>query len=273
MEQREYVENALAQLEKHLKLRLTVIDWNGLFNYKQKSEVFIATRRSHQINPSCKIGFCDTCIKNCRFRINQLCQNTPQACYSVCWKGIGQIAVPLRYMNFHYGILYAGNFRDPSVTPPDGLPANFYRAYETLPFSSKKTLDQLMGVLDLFAQGMIHYLRNENILNDEYDFRVGRIYSFIEENRHRSIGLPDIAEYLQLSESYASLFITRSTGQSFSQLLRRKRIDSAKKLLVTTEENLHGIALKCGFSSEFHLSKVFKEITGISPSEFRCVNK
>ncbi len=273
MEQHQYIEEAMVQLEQQFHLRITVIDRDGLFNYKQKSEVFRQARHSHQTNPSCRFGFCEKCVANCRHRINQMFLHAPTPCYSVCWKGIGQIAVPLCHMKFSYGILYAGNFRDPGTAPPEGLPEKFYEAYSQLPEASPETIRKLIPVLHIFARGIITYLKEENIVNDEYDFRVSRIYSFLQENKCRNIGLPDIAGYLHLSESYTSFFIKQISGQTFSQLLRAVRIDHVKNLLITTDDSLHAIAEQCGFSNEFHLSKVFKETTGVSPSAFRKLRK
>lgn len=264
-----YVENAMVQLEQELHLRITVIDRDGIFNYKQKSEVFQHARHTHQTHPCCRWGFCDACVAHCRHRINQHLLDEPVPYYSVCWKGIGQIAVPLRQLNFNYGILYAGNFRAKDAVVPEGLPPEFYEAFNVLPEADDAKIGKLLPVLHLFALGLITYLREENIVNDEYDFRVRKIFTFLEQNLCRNIGLPDMARFLHLSEPYASLLIKQITGYTFSQLLRSFRITHAKKLLITTEENLRSIALQCGFSNEFHLSKVFKETTGLSPSVFR----
>jgi len=44
-------------------------------------------------------------------------------------------------------------------------------------------------------------------------------------------------------------------------------------MLFATDANLNTIAGKCGFANEFHLSKVFKQLTGESPSEYRKKQK
>ena len=261
-----------AHLEKLLRLRITVIDRDGLFNYKQKNAVFIRTRRSHQTMDVCRIGFCDRCRANCRYALNQLCLDEPAPHYSVCWKGVGQIAIPLRHRKFHYGVLYAGCFRDPAVRPPENLPEEFYPAFQELPEVGRERLDEAVPTLHIFAHGLITYLREENILNDNYDFRVRKLHDFLEENCVRQIGLAEVAHVLRLSESYASSFIREQTGHNFSVLLRSIRIDRAKKLLMTTDETLYTVARRCGFSNEFHFSRVFKAATGISPSRFRLLH-
>ena len=50
---------------------------------------------------------------------------------AVCWKGLAQIVTPLRYGNVHYGMLYAGLWRNGETA--SGLPGDFYRSREQLP--------------------------------------------------------------------------------------------------------------------------------------------
>ena len=47
------------------------------------------------------------------------------------------------------------------------------------------------------------------------------------------------------------------------------RVEAAAHYLAGTELRLHRIAELCGFSSEFHLSRVFKQQTGLAPSVWR----
>lgn len=272
MEPREYVERAIRRLEQCLGLQITIVDHEGWFQTRQKEAVFSERRKSHHKYPCCLHGFCWDCRKHCRYALNQLCIDEPSPHYTVCWKGIGQMAVPLRRGNFHYGVLFAGTFRQPGRTPPKGLPTDFYKAYAALPPVDPALIKSVMPTLAIFARGLLDYLCDENILNFDYDFRVRRLLEFLEERHGGPIALEDVARQLNLSTAYTSSFIKQSMGCTFSQLLRSIRIDHAKKLLTTTEEKLRSIALACGFSSEFHLSKVFKQQTGESPSDFRRHN-
>ena len=126
-----------------------------------------------------------------------------------------------------------------------------------------------MRVLDIFARGLIGYLCEENILKLNYDTRFRRLIEYLENNYAQAISLNDVAELLGLSPAYTSSFIKQMSGCNFSQLLRTIRIERAIKMLISSEKNLRQIAGACGFSIEFHLSKIFKQQTGESPSDFR----
>ena len=123
--------------------------------------------------------------------------------------------------------------------------------------------------LRIYADGIISYLRRENIVNDSYDLRSAVISDFLHRNLERSIGLPDLAEELGLSESHTSVLVKRLFGRPFSEYLAQRRIERACRYLSSTDLNLEETAKLCGFSSAFHLSKVFKRIKGIPPSRFR----
>lgn len=269
MESLEYIETAIANFERLINLPITIVDHNGLFQFKQKSKVFNDWRRSHHKLPVCYAGFCPDCVANCRYRLNQLCIAQPKPHYTVCWKNIAQIAVPLRHEDFHYGVLYAGVFKPQGGTVPKGLPDEFYTEYASLRQIDEASLAQYMSILEIFARGLISYLCEENILNFDYDLRVRKLGEYLEAHYQEQLTLNDIARHLALSEAYTSSFIKKNTGSNFSELLRSIRINHAKKMLATTEDTLRSIAEACGFSSEFHLSKVFKQQTSESPSAFR----
>ena len=52
--------------------------------------------------------------------------------------------------------------------------------------------------------------------------------------------------------------------------MTRKRVDHARKLLRTSTAPLAEVALQCGFSSQSHMTTVFKGATGVTPAKFRA---
>lgn len=47
------------------------------------------------------------------------------------------------------------------------------------------------------------------------------------------------------------------------------RIDTAKKLLTTTNSSINDVSIQAGFNDYFYFLKTFKKYTGKTPSEFR----
>ena len=262
-------EESLRMLEERIGMKITIIDNDGIFNRKQRRAVFSEYRASHKKNAVCRCGFSEKCIAHCRYAMNRKCLETDSPFFSSCWKGICQIVVPLTFASVHYGMLYAGVFRSEEVTPPEELPTEFHTLYEALPFPGETDAEKLLPLLQIYADGIIFYLRKANIVNDSYDLRSAVISDFIHQNLDRSIGLPDLAERLGLSESHTSVLVKRLFGRPFSKYLMQRRVERACRYLSSTDLNLDETARLCGFSSAFHLSKVFRHLRGIPPRRFR----
>lgn len=90
----------------------------------------------------------------------------------------------------------------------------------------------------------------------------------------QDISVVQIADKLGMTPNYFSRIFHESTGQTFSAYLAILRINQAKRILSTRLDiPVKDIALMVGYFSSRHFSKVFKTITGVSPSEFRDQSK
>lgn len=96
---------------------------------------------------------------------------------------------------------------------------------------------------------------------------------FEEEKLHQELGLnrARLAEKLEIGEHRLSRIINRSFGKSFTSLLNGHRIDEAKQRLQAETTAITIIAFEVGFNSIASFNRVFKETTGMSPTEFRSL--
>ena len=79
----------------------------------------------------------------------------------------------------------------------------------------------------------------------------------------------DLARELGVPEATVSRVIGQFFNKSFPQLLNERRIEDAKRLLLETDENIKVVAQEVGFNSLPSFNRVFKELTGGSPSSYR----
>ncbi|SEU24348.1 response regulator [Paenibacillus sp. NFR01] len=94
--------------------------------------------------------------------------------------------------------------------------------------------------------------------------------AFIEENYFRPLNMAVVSNHVSLNYSYFSEAFKAYTGESFVTHLKKVRIRHAKRLLLENRGNkLEEIAEAVGFESSKHFARVFKELEGISPGEFR----
>lgn len=102
---------------------------------------------------------------------------------------------------------------------------------------------------------------------------VQRAIHLLEENYSQGITLEEIAGKLGVSEEHLSTQFKKQTGKTFSETSRGYRIKLIRRLLVESNLKLNQIAEQTGYTDPKYMSKVFKEEMGISPAEYRKMNK
>lgn len=100
-------------------------------------------------------------------------------------------------------------------------------------------------------------------------WQVKRLHSYIAENLAKSISLQDMAQLVRLSTSYFSAAFKISFGVSPHSYLVGRRVEFAKQRMLHSSAPLCEIALDCGLSDQAHLSRVFRKMTGTTPSAWR----
>lgn len=96
---------------------------------------------------------------------------------------------------------------------------------------------------------------------------VAREKVFLDPN----LGLPQLAQKANLSTHDLSYVINEGFGENFFQFINRYRVKEAERLLLSTQHqhlNILGIAYESGFRSKSTFNTTFKNMTGLSPSQF-----
>jgi AraC family transcriptional regulator len=102
------------------------------------------------------------------------------------------------------------------------------------------------------------------------DRQLIQVLEYINEHLDRDIKLADLAQLLDMSQFHFSRMFKGAIGTSPYQYLLQQRIERAKLLLKQKERSIVDIALECGFNSHSHLSKQFRQLTGMTPTAYRA---
>lgn len=110
-------------------------------------------------------------------------------------------------------------------------------------------------------------------LNDKEEVLLKRIQDLISLQKvyqEPSYSRADFAQELKTSEAAVSKIVNIHFGKSVPQLLNEKRIEDACRMLKQTDAAISVIAEQVGFNSLPSFNRVFKDVTGCSPSEYRA---
>ncbi len=96
-----------------------------------------------------------------------------------------------------------------------------------------------------------------------------KIEEYIKENYRQDISMQDAARAMNYSETYFCKLFKQCFGKNFTSYLTEYRVTEAKKLLIEPMANVRDIGKAVGYGDSNYFAKVFKRITGHSPTEYR----
>jgi AraC-like DNA-binding protein len=98
-----------------------------------------------------------------------------------------------------------------------------------------------------------------------YIFQVEKIY------RSARLSLDSLAERLGLQSHQLSAIVNSRLGKSFTEIVSDYRVEEVKKRLADPAEkaNILNIAYDAGFGTKASFNRIFKDRTGLTPSEYR----
>jgi AraC-like DNA-binding protein len=99
--------------------------------------------------------------------------------------------------------------------------------------------------------------------------RIWQVIHYVHTHYKEDLSLADIAGRFHFSMSHLSELFKKYVGQGFVLFLHEVRIRHALGLLRSTEMSMSEIAYEVGFGSYKTFSRVFRELKGMTPMEFR----
>jgi AraC family transcriptional regulator len=100
-------------------------------------------------------------------------------------------------------------------------------------------------------------------------WRLKRVMEFVEGHIGEPISLPALAGAAGMSRMYFASQFRAATGVRPHDYVLQRRIEAAKRLLMTTQEPIVAIALSVGFQTQAHFTTIFKKLAGDTPLKWR----
>ena len=89
------------------------------------------------------------------------------------------------------------------------------------------------------------------------------------EHLHSRITLKELAKVSGLSTPYISVLFKKEVGENISSYLLRLKIKAAQDMLTNSKRSTKEIGFYLNFSSQSYFIRCFKEVTGVTPREYR----
>lgn len=97
---------------------------------------------------------------------------------------------------------------------------------------------------------------------------VSKVLAVIEEEYAAKLTLEDLARRMRITPEYLSYLFHRNLGIKFATYLKQYRIDKAKEMLAEGKCKVYQVAARCGYSDTKYFCRIFKEVSGTSPTDF-----
>lgn len=136
-------------------------------------------------------------------------------------------------------------------------------------------LDQLLKLLSLFqllADSPEYTILNKDLSGRDFiirdKIRMASIYQYIDAEYYQNPDVNEVAKKVNLTTPAFCRYFKKQTNMTFTEFVNQYRIERAKNLLMQN----HNVSETCyavGLGSLSYFNKLFQEIVGQNPSEFK----
>jgi AraC-like DNA-binding protein/ligand-binding sensor protein len=201
-----------------------------------------------------------------------------------CFAGLSDTAVPVRIGEGIIGYLQTGqvSLKTPSAAQFEKITsqlmewdakldlAEVKEAYFQSRVLSSVQYNGMIKMLEIFAKHLSMVANEVTVQENEAESPlVRRARAYIVGHQADPIDLDNVAQAMHVSTFYFCKIFKKATGLTFTEYLGRVRIEKAKTLLLNPHLRISEIAYDVGFQSLTHFNRVFRQVTGQSPTAFR----
>ncbi|MBD3748613.1 MAG: AraC family transcriptional regulator [Sphingobacteriales bacterium] len=152
--------------------------------------------------------------------------------------------------------------------------------YELQHAIDKHSKQLIVSNIELFLNYCTRFYDRQFITRDNVNKGILEKYenllnSYFSSDKPQTIGLPSVsyfADELHLSANYFGDLIKKETGISAQEYIQSKIVQLAKERIFDMNKSISEIAYDLGFKYPQHLTRLFKQKTGVSPTEYRNLN-
>lgn len=112
-------------------------------------------------------------------------------------------------------------------------------------------------------------MRAKNSCEKQFNARITEIVRRLEREYMNDISVNEIANELSVSRAWLSRSFKEMTGKTIKEYVTDLRISHAMDLLSQTPFSIAEVGAACGYKNPLFFSRMFKQVVGFSPTEWR----
>lgn len=286
--------NYLSFLRDHHHVQICIKDFCGFIPINKELDEVLQPFLAHT-NPFCMYMKSDqihyrTCLSMIR-RMHGKCKSVGNTFFGMCHAGLGEYVVPIYSGELLLGSINAGFFQmnenrtesriqrtcrhDPPLDCQEAL-----RLYHLSIQEPTVNVEQMLAGLELLSEYLgqtysilqqTHNLPNPaaSYHDSSEDTILTHAVDYIRKNIRKHISVAELASFCHCSESYLSRIFKQRIGVNINVYVNKVRVELAKNSLLLSTESIAEIAASVGYNDPNYFSRVFTQIIGIPPTEFR----
>lgn len=288
------ITNYLLHLQNTYNVQICIKDFCGFIPINKELDAALQPFLSHT-NPYCMYMKSEPehwrlCLSMIRLMHDKL-KHTKASYFGSCHGGLGEYVIPIFSDGVLLGSVNAGFFPIPDRTvrrrickscrqepalneeealllyrtciqPPSIAPETLLPPLEMLAAYLGQTYSTMKRTHPPTEAGILRRESNEDII-------LTQAIEYILHNTASHISVSELADFCHCSGSYLSRIFKRRTGVNINIYINKVRVEHAKKPLTTSNDSIAEIASRVGFNDPNYFSRVFTQIMGIPPKEYR----
>ncbi|WP_211749279.1 helix-turn-helix domain-containing protein [Paenibacillus sp. Marseille-Q4541] len=133
------------------------------------------------------------------------------------------------------------------------------------------SIQSLHSISDMakYAEYLVHTAKEYRHFTEQQDSVVEEIKQYIHLHYGQDLTRISLAEIVYLNPDYLARIFKKETGISLGTYIIQTRIEAAKRLLEMTSLSVYAVGTKVGYGNYPYFSKLFKQDTGLTPSDYR----
>ena len=255
----------LFQHHSHICFEITVVDFgSGVYttnkkNYKMSSgDIFVFS--SNEYHCITEVGAEGLKLTNLHFEPRYLWGNSFDS---------------FSEANINFCFNHSENFNN-KISANEGKTILYYieQIKEELKNNISEYQLQVKSLLNLLLINLVrefNYTDESKSINSLQFKNIKHILTYIDKHFTEKLSLNELAELAGMSPNYFSSFFKKISGVTLWDYISSKRINMAVQLIRTRGlgKNMLEIATLCGFNNTTHFNKMFRRITGMTPTEYK----